>query len=84
MAGSVNKVILVGNLGKDPEVRNTQQGGKIVNFTLATSENWNDKATGEKRGFSRAEFEALFSLAEGGIAELCALQRKAAAPLPAG
>ena len=49
MAGSVNKVILVGNLGKDPEVRNTQDGGKIVNLTLATSETWNDKASGERK-----------------------------------
>ena len=49
MAGSVNKVILVGNLGKDPEVRNTQTGGKIVNLTLATSETWNDKASGERK-----------------------------------
>jgi len=49
MAGSVNKVILVGNLGKDPEVRNTQAGAKIVNFTLATSETWNDKASGERK-----------------------------------
>ena len=49
MAGSVNKVILVGNLGKDPEVRNTQSGGKIVNLTVATSETWNDKASGERK-----------------------------------
>lgn len=49
MAGSVNKVILVGNLGKDPEVRNAQNGTKIVSFTLATSESWNDKASGERR-----------------------------------
>lgn len=49
MAGSVNKVILVGNLGKDPEVRSSQAGQKIVNFTLATSETWNDRASGEKR-----------------------------------
>ena len=49
MAGSVNKVILVGNLGKDPEIRNTQDGSKIVNLTLATSENWNDKASGERK-----------------------------------
>ena len=49
MAGSVNKVILVGNLGKDPEVRSTQSGGKIVNLTLATSETWNDKASGERK-----------------------------------
>lgn len=49
MAGSVNKVILVGNLGKDPEVRNSQDGSKIVNFTLATSETWNDRASGERK-----------------------------------
>ena len=49
MAGSVNKVILVGNLGKDPEVRNTQTGSKIVNLTLATSETWNDRASGERK-----------------------------------
>jgi single-strand DNA-binding protein len=49
MAGSVNKVILVGNLGRDPEVRNTQDGGKIVNLALATSETWNDKASGERK-----------------------------------
>ncbi len=49
MAGSVNKVILVGNLGKDPEVRNTQDGTKIVQFNLATSESWNDRASGERK-----------------------------------
>jgi single-strand DNA-binding protein len=49
MAGSVNKVILVGNLGKDPEVRSTQDGTKIVNLTLATSETWNDRASGERK-----------------------------------
>ena len=49
MAGSVNKVILVGNLGKDPEVRNTQDGSKIVNLSLATSETWNDRASGERK-----------------------------------
>ena len=49
MAGSVNKVILIGNLGKDPEVRNAQNGTKIVTFTLATSESWNDKGSGERR-----------------------------------
>ena len=49
MAGSVNKVILVGNLGKDPEVRSTQDGTKIVNFSLATSETWNDRASGERK-----------------------------------
>ena len=49
MAGSVNKVILVGNLGRDPEIRNTQSGMKIVNLRIATSETWNDKASGERQ-----------------------------------
>ena len=49
MAGSVNKVILVGNLGADPEVRNLPSGGKVVNLSIATSENWKDKNTGERR-----------------------------------
>ena len=49
MAGSVNKVILVGNLGKDPEVRRMQDGRPIVNLSVATSESWRDKATGERR-----------------------------------
>ena len=46
---SLNKVMLIGNLGKDPEVRHTQDGKAIVNLTLATSESWKDKATGEKK-----------------------------------
>jgi len=49
MAGSVNKVILVGNLGRDPEVRSMQDGSPIVNLSIATSENWRDKNTGERR-----------------------------------
>ncbi len=49
MAGSVNKVILVGNVGRDPEIRSTNDGTRIANFTLATSENWRDKASGERR-----------------------------------
>ena len=49
MAGSVNKVILIGNLGKDPEVRTMQNGNKVANITLATSENWKDKNTGERK-----------------------------------
>jgi single-strand DNA-binding protein len=49
MAGSVNKVILVGNLGADPEVRRMQDGRPVVNLRVATSENWRDKATGERR-----------------------------------
>ncbi len=49
MAGSVNKVILVGNLGRDPEVRTMQDGNPVVNLSLATSENWRDRNTGERR-----------------------------------
>ena len=49
MAGSVNKVILVGNLGRDPEIRTTQDGTKVGNLSLATSENWRDRNTGERR-----------------------------------
>jgi single-strand DNA-binding protein len=49
MAGSVNKVILIGNLGADPEVRHTQDGRPVVNLSLATSESWRDKGTGERR-----------------------------------
>jgi single-strand DNA-binding protein len=49
MAGSVNKVILVGNLGRDPEVRNTTDGSKIVQLSVATSESWKDKTTGERK-----------------------------------
>jgi single-strand DNA-binding protein len=49
MAGSVNKVILVGNLGKDPEIRRTQDGRPIANLRIATSETWRDKSTGERR-----------------------------------
>lgn len=47
MSGSVNRVILVGNLGRDPEVKNTQSGGKIVNLSVVTSDSWKDKASGE-------------------------------------
>ena len=49
MAGSVNKVIIIGNLGQDPEVRSFPSGGKICNFSVATSENWKDRNTGERR-----------------------------------
>ena len=49
MAGSVNKVILVGNLGRDPEIRFTNDGAKIANLSLATSETWNDRSSGERR-----------------------------------
>lgn len=49
MAGSVNKVILIGNLGRDPEVRSFPSGGRVANFSIATSENWRDKQSGERR-----------------------------------
>jgi single-strand DNA-binding protein len=49
MAGSVNKVILVGNLGRDPEIRSTQDGTRVANLSLATSESWRDKSSGERR-----------------------------------
>lgn len=49
MAGSVNKVILIGNLGRDPETRHAQSGSKIVNLTVATSQSWNDRASGERK-----------------------------------
>ena len=49
MAGSVNKVIIIGNLGRDPEVRSFPSGGRVANFSVATSESWKDKASGERR-----------------------------------
>jgi single-strand DNA-binding protein len=49
MAGSVNKVILVGNIGRDPEIRSTQDGTRIANLSLATSETWRDLASGERK-----------------------------------
>ncbi len=69
MAGSVNKVILVGNLGRDPEVRNFQNGGKVVSFSVATSENWNDKASGEKKEKTQWHRVAIFNEKLGDIAE---------------
>jgi single-strand DNA-binding protein len=68
MAGSVNKVILIGNLGKDPEVRTTQAGSKIVSFTLATSETWNDRASGERKD------------ARNGTASWCSTKRSLTSP----
>ena len=61
MAGSVNKVILVGNLGADPEVRNLPSGGKVVNLSVATSESWKDKSTGERREKSEWHRVVIFS-----------------------
>src|SRR6201991_5135343 len=63
MAGSVNKVILVGNLGKDPEVRRLQNGNPVVNLSVATSENWRDKATGERK--EKTEWHRVVIFSEG-------------------
>jgi single-strand DNA-binding protein len=69
MAGSVNKVILIGNLGQDPEVKSFQNGGKICNLRIATSENWKDKATGERK--ERTEWHSVVLQSDGlvGVAE---------------
>ena len=69
MAGSVNKVILIGNLGADPEVKSFQNGGKICNLRIATSENWKDKNTGEKK--ERTEWHTVVLNSDGlvGVAE---------------
>jgi single-strand DNA-binding protein len=61
MAGSVNKVILVGNLGRDPEIRSTQDGTKVANLSLATSENWRDKNSGERREKTEWHRVAIFN-----------------------
>ena len=61
MAGSVNKVILIGNLGRDPEVRNFQNGGKVCNLRIATSERWRDRNTGENRERTEWHSVAIFS-----------------------
>lgn len=61
MAGSVNKVILIGNLGRDPEVRNFPNGGKVCNLRIATSERWRDKASGENREKTEWHSVAIFS-----------------------
>ncbi len=61
MAGSVNKVILIGNLGRDPEVRTFQNGGKVCNLRIATSENWKDRNTGERRERTEWHTVAIFN-----------------------
>jgi len=63
MSGSVNKVILIGNLGRDPEVRTFQNGGKVCNLRIATSETWKDRATGERR--ERTEWHSVAIFSEG-------------------
>lgn len=69
MAGSVNRVILLGNLGQDPEVKSFQNGGRIANLRIATSENWKDKATGERK--ERTEWHSVVLQSDGlvGVAE---------------
>lgn len=63
MAGSVNKVILVGNVGQEPEVRQFQNGGQVCSFSIATSENWKDKNTGERR--EKTEWHRISVFSEG-------------------
>lgn len=69
MAGSVNKVILIGHLGRDPEVRTFQNGGKVCNLSLATTETWKDKRTGDRQ--ERTEWHRVSILADGlvGVAD---------------
>jgi single-strand DNA-binding protein len=63
MAGSVNKVILIGNLGRDPEIRFAQNGNKIANFSIATSDTWRDKSTGERK--EKTEWHRIVVFSEG-------------------
>lgn len=69
MAGSVNRVILVGNLGKDPEIRTTQDGQKIVNLTLATGETWTDRQSGERKERTEWHRVVIFNDRIGDVAE---------------
>ncbi len=69
MAGSVNKVILVGNLGKDPESRSFANGGKVVSFSVATSENWKDKSSGDRKEKTEWHNVSIFSEGLASVAE---------------
>ncbi|MDB5709784.1 MAG: single-stranded DNA-binding protein [Sphingomonas bacterium] len=69
MAGSVNKVILIGNLGRDPESRAFQNGGKVVNLRIATSENWKDRNTGERKEKTEWHSVAIFNEGLANVAE---------------
>ena len=69
MSGSVNKVIILGNLGNDPEVRNLPNGGKVVTLSVATSESWRDKNSGEKRERTEWHKVVIFNDALAGVAE---------------
>ena len=61
MAGSINKVVLIGSLGADPDVKDFSNGGKVCNLRIATSENWKDKTTGERRERTEWHQVAIFS-----------------------
>ena len=63
MAGSLNKVVLIGNVGKDPEIRSTQDGREIANLSIATSESWKDRATGERK--EKTEWHRVVVFSEG-------------------
>ncbi len=69
MAGSINKVILVGNLGRDPEVRQTQKGDKVVSFSIATSETWTDRESGERKDRTEWHRVVIFQSGLAGVAE---------------
>lgn len=69
MAGSVNKVILVGNLGRDPEARSFSNGGKVVNLRIATSESWKDRNTGERKEKTEWHSVAIFNEGLANVAE---------------
>lgn len=69
MAGSVNKVILVGNLGADPEVKSFQNGGKVCNLRIATSESWKDRMSGERKERTEWHSVSIFSEGLAGVAE---------------
>ncbi len=69
MAGSVNKVIIVGNLGRDPESKTFQNGGKVVNLRIATSDNWKDKNTGERKEATEWHSVAIFNEGLANVAE---------------
>jgi single-strand DNA-binding protein len=63
MAGSLNKVTIIGNLGRDPEIRSTNDGREIANFSIATSESWKDKVTGERK--DKTEWHRVVCFSEG-------------------
>lgn len=69
MAGSVNKVIIIGNLGSDPEIRSFQTGDRVANFSVATSESWKDKATGERKERTQWHKIAVFNQGLVGVIE---------------